>query len=228
MASIQVILRNKKNKRGLYPLALRITKDRKSSFIYLDHYIKKSDWDEENAKVRKTYTNSKRLNNLIDKKRADAEKIKIDFDLKDIPYSVEMIKDEMINNRQTNSFFDYAEGYFGRILTEGNYYRHSAEKSAVNHLENFVDGKLLTFSQITLTLLEDFRAYLIGELKLSKRTVFNHLVVIRSIFNKAIKQRVVDQSLYPFGKDGMELKRPVSQKIGLFFVLLLSCWHARI
>lgn len=47
MASIKVLLWGKQNKEGLYPIAIRIIKDRKPSYIYLGHYIKKEQWDEE-------------------------------------------------------------------------------------------------------------------------------------------------------------------------------------
>ncbi len=35
MASVKIVLRKKKNKDGTYPLAVRITKDRKSSYVWI-------------------------------------------------------------------------------------------------------------------------------------------------------------------------------------------------
>ena len=53
---------------GTYPLALRITKDRHTSFIHLGKSIAKSDWDSSEKKVKKSHPNSGKLNTfLIDK-----------------------------------------------------------------------------------------------------------------------------------------------------------------
>lgn len=55
MASIQTVLSNKPNARLLYPIAIRITKDRKSSYIFTGQYIDKMQWNEEKGLVRKTH-----------------------------------------------------------------------------------------------------------------------------------------------------------------------------
>ncbi|PVV51658.1 Arm DNA-binding domain-containing protein [Chryseobacterium sp. HMWF035] len=39
MSSITAILRKKPNKQGQYPIYIRITKERKSSFVALGYYI---------------------------------------------------------------------------------------------------------------------------------------------------------------------------------------------
>lgn len=68
-SSIKLILRNKPNKEGLYPLVIRITKDRKSTYVYTGHYIEQKYWDKENRKVKKS--NSIRLNFLLAKKLSE-------------------------------------------------------------------------------------------------------------------------------------------------------------
>jgi integrase/recombinase XerD len=46
MATVSIVLRKKLNRKGSYPLCIRITKDRKSSFIHLGQRIPEADWDE--------------------------------------------------------------------------------------------------------------------------------------------------------------------------------------
>ncbi len=43
----------------------------------------------------------------------------------------------------------------------------------------------------------------------------NNLVVIRTLFNKAIKMQIVDRKLYPFGADKIRIKFPETNKVGL-------------
>ena len=71
-AAVKVVLRKKLNKGGTYPLALRITKDRKTSFIHLGQNLKEKDWDADLQRVRKSHPSSTRLNNFIIAKPADA------------------------------------------------------------------------------------------------------------------------------------------------------------
>lgn len=40
MAVIKIVLKKSHRQEGIYPLLIRITKNRKSTFIYLEHSIK--------------------------------------------------------------------------------------------------------------------------------------------------------------------------------------------
>ncbi len=53
------------------------------------------------------------------------------------------------------------------------------------------------------------------EISIKERTVVNHLLVIRTVYNQAIKGGVIDRKNYPFGKDLVPIKFPESVKIGL-------------
>ena len=64
MATIKAVLRKKKNAKGLYPIAIRITKNRKSSFISTGQYIEEKHWDASERCVKSTHPNSKRLKQL--------------------------------------------------------------------------------------------------------------------------------------------------------------------
>lgn len=102
MSSITAILRKKPNKQGQYPIYIRITKDRKSSFIALGYYIDKNQWDEVNKKVRKSHPNSVRLNNLITKKMTEAGGKLIEMDASDQNFSLKEVRKK---NRQQGGRF---------------------------------------------------------------------------------------------------------------------------
>jgi len=70
-SSVKIVLRKKKNNDGTYPLAIRITKDRKSSFIHLGHNLHDKDWDGANQRVKKSHPNMVRLNNKLVNKLAE-------------------------------------------------------------------------------------------------------------------------------------------------------------
>ena len=79
MASIKIILRDKPTKEGLYPVVLRVIKNRKSKLISLGLECIKKDWDEDNNQFKKTQANHVQRNRLLLKHKDRALKIIDDF-----------------------------------------------------------------------------------------------------------------------------------------------------
>ena len=177
-SSIKVTLRKKANKQGLFPLAVRITKNRKTTYLYIGHYIAIKYWDEGNREVRKSHPNSIRLNNLLIKKLAEANQTLIDLQTHQNDISSKQI-------------------------------------ARVGHFIRFVDNDDLSFREIDEALLRRFSLYLKTTRKVSQRSVINNLIVIRTLYNKAIRLGIVDRKLYPFGADKIRIKFPESEKVGL-------------
>lgn len=213
MASFKVVLRQKENKDGTYPLAIRITKDRKTSFIHLGYNLKESEWDSVNQKVKKSYPNSGRLNNLLLKKLSEAteKKIELETDKKDT--SSKIIKSNLKSKDAT--FFAQADIYIDLLKKQQKFNRISADQPRIKHFKEFLDNSDIAFKDITVPLLNQFKGYLKGTRDVTERTIVNHLIVIRTIFNQAIKGNIVDQKHYPFGKGKIPIKFPDTIKIGL-------------
>ena len=213
MASVKIVLRKKKNKEGKYPLALRITKDRKSSFVHLGHHIQESFWDEAKGRVKKSHPNSVRLNNFLTKKLTEAEDNLLDLEVQKNDVSSGAIKSKIRGSKDT-SFFTWADTYLDNLKKQGKYNRYSSDKNRVNAFKAYLNDGDISFKQITLTLLNNYRVYLKTK-NLAAQTIVNYLTVIQTLFNQAIKEGVVDSKYYPFGRDKIVLKAPRSMKIGL-------------
>ncbi|MCB0518082.1 MAG: tyrosine-type recombinase/integrase [Lewinellaceae bacterium] len=215
MATTKIVLRRKQNQDGTYPLALRITKDRKSTYVFLDQSIKEKLWDSKQSRVKSSHPNSARLNNYLLKKLNDANSTILELELKHKEITLQTIREALSPKHKNNTFFAQVELYFEPLITEGKYNRISADRPAFNHFRRFLKGKDILFKDITIQLLERFKAHLKGDLKVTERTAFNHLILIRTIYKRAIASGVVDASNYPFGINKFRLKRPESLKIGL-------------
>lgn len=214
MASVKIILRKKKNKDGKQALALQFIKDRKNNIVHIGHAIDASEWDAVNERVRKTHPNSQRLNNFIKKKLIEAEDNLIDLEAKKKDTTAKAIKNTM-KPKQEASFIGQANEYLDNLRKSGKYNRISAEEPRINRFKEFLKNDDVPFHEITVSLLNRYRAYLKATRSIGERTVINHLVVIRSIFNQAIKGNLVDAKHYPFGSDKIQIKFPDSVKIGL-------------
>ncbi|MHB1922969.1 MAG: phage integrase SAM-like domain-containing protein [Chitinophagaceae bacterium] len=220
MSSLKIVLRKKadENKKipedKPFPIAIRITKDRISSYTYVGHSATIKQWDDVNQRVKKSHPNSARLNNLISTKYAEANNKLLDLETLKNDVSSRAIKSSITSARQA-TFFKQADIYLDNLKKHGKFNRHSADKPRIERFREFLDGSDATFSEINPSLLKRFKAYLKGTRSISDRTVVNHLVVIRTIFNQALSSSIVDRKYYPFGKGKIVIKFPDSIKMGL-------------
>ncbi len=213
MATVKIVLRKKQNKDKTYPLAIRITKDRRTSFIHVGHSVKEIDWDNINQRVKKSHINSARLNNFLIKKLADANNSSLELETQKTDVSSNAVKQKIKPSRAI-TFFPQAELYLENLKNAGKYNRYTADKPRVKHFKEFLNEREIAFSDISTGLLEHFKIYL-RKTNLSERTIINHLVVIRSVFSQAIKSEIINPKFYPFGKDKIKIKFPDSIKLGL-------------
>jgi integrase/recombinase XerD len=213
--SVKVLLRNKANKEGLYPLVVRIIKNRKPSYIYIGHYIDKKYWNEDDRKVRKSHPNSARLNNLIASKLAEANSTLIELQSNDMEISSQQIKKEIKNPMSDKSYNELGQEYLNELETNNKLNQLSADKVRVNYVIEFSKSPALNFREIDETFLRRFMSYLKTEKKVGQRSIINNLVVIRTLFNRAIRSGVVEQKYYPFGRDKIVIRFPESTKVGL-------------
>ena len=216
MASVKVVLYPRAKKDGTFPLALRITKDRKSSYIFLEYSVKKEDWVASEQRVKSSHPNSKRLNNFILAKKAAASDKSLEAETLKDEVSVRAIR-QKIKPKGGATFFAQAAIYLQRFQDAGNFNCYNADKARVKFFREFLNGSDIAFSDINVGLIERFKVHLKSERKLSDRTIANYLMVIRAVFNQAIKEGALDQKYYPFGNstEKIAIKLPDSTKRGL-------------
>jgi integrase/recombinase XerD len=240
MATVKVVLRKKANKDGTYPLALRITKDRKASYMYLGYHCLEKDWDATAQRVRKSHPNATRLNNLIMKKLADASDVALEFDAQQKDASSKTIK-RKIKPAAGALFFAQADLFLARLKEAGNFNVWHAETPRLRNFKEFVLGTAavrgelpkkaqsfkrlpcqgvlpepdVSFSQIDVGLLRQFKIYFKAQLDLGDRTIANYLIVIQAVFSQAIKEGMSDKKHFPFGQEKIRIKLPETQKVGL-------------
>ena len=74
MGYIKPLIRDTKKKRnGKFPVELRITIKRYAHYVSIGVEVEKKHWDEEKNRLKKSYSNSIRTNNLIAHYSAKAE-----------------------------------------------------------------------------------------------------------------------------------------------------------
>ncbi len=215
MASINVVLRKKKNAKGLYPIAVRITKNRKSSFLFTGQYIEEKYWDAGKQRVRKSHPNSTRLNHYITKKLSEANDKLLDLESNLETVTAQSVTRQIKAKHKAATFFELAKVYLAQLEEKGQYSRVGAEKPRIKHFREFLKHKDISFPEITEILLKQYQVFLRTVRSNSERTIANNLIVIRTLYNLAIREGIVDQRHYPFGKGGIVIRFPQAVKLGL-------------
>jgi hypothetical protein len=159
MPTVKVLQKmNKLNEKGLAPLYLRLTKDRKAKFISLGLYIKPTEWNEETGKVKKSNPNSTRMNAMIAQRVADAEGVAIELETKSKSISSYKIKEKILGGAPVD-FFPYAEKYLQTLEKSGKIGTYKRAKSVIQKLKIYMDKKPLNFDDISVTFLKKYEEY---------------------------------------------------------------------
>ncbi|KAB2879742.1 tyrosine-type recombinase/integrase [bacterium] len=221
MAAIKLVLRKETKKDGTSPLAIRITKDRKSSYIYLDYSVKPEQWDGTQQRVKKSHPNATWLNHFLLKKLAEANEKALELESARQHVSPQTVR-RKVKPTAGSTLFAQADLYLQRLRADGKFNRFNADSPRVKHLKEFLKHDM-AFQDVTITLIERFKAWLKHGYRryahskqgMSERSAVNHLVVLRSIFAQAIAEGACDEKFYPFGKGKLKIKFPDSRKEGL-------------
>ncbi|SRX52760.1 site-specific integrase [Aequorivita sp. CIP111184] len=213
-SNTKIVLRKKANKEGEFPLAIRITKNRRSNYHYIGHYINDKFWDLKNCRVKNTHPNALKLNNLLLSELSIANQTLIELQSRKKDFSANQIKNEIYSSNANANFFALAEVYLDEMKDNNKLARLSSDKPRVKHVLEFSKSKQLTFQEIDESFLKKFILYL-RKRPMSERSIVNTLIVVRTIYNRAIKSNIVDSKLYPFGAKKIRIKFPETEKIGL-------------
>lgn len=213
--STNIVLRKKANSAGKFPLMIRITKDRKTSYISTGYYIDLKDWDSNKKKVKKSYPNSTRLNNFLIKKLSEVNEKVIELQSGEGDFTLNKLRDTVRKPIGKVTFNTLSKTYLDELEANGKVSRLDSDGPRIKNFIAFSNTNNLHFQDIDEAFLKRFMTYLKVERENSERSIMNNLVIIRTLFNRAIKEGVVGQKLYPFGRGKIKIKFPESKKIGL-------------
>lgn len=214
-ASAKIVLRKKPNSKGQFPLAIRITKNRRSTYKHIGHYIDLEDWDERNLRVKKSHPNADSLNNLLSSKLSEVDKGMMNLQSENNDVSATQIKRNIYKPVSGLTFFDYVKEHLDALKADKKMNRFTTDSALSTYIKGFHKSKELRFQEINLRFLKRFKTYLIGKRNLTETSALNVMVLIRLIYNRAITDKVISKDLYPFGKTGFKIKFPETHKVGL-------------
>jgi site-specific recombinase XerD len=187
---------------GTYSLILRIVHHRESTQITLGVSIHEKDWDDQLRRVKPTYKGTEsvtRLNNRLEKKKSEALDIigKLDEQKTLDAHSVKQLKEIIERKSVRKSFMQFAEELIVEMETAGRIGNARSFRSSLGALRNFCNDKDISFFQLNYDFLMRFETdhYAKGN---GTNGLSAYLRTYRTIFNEAIRRKLVESELYPF------------------------------
>lgn len=195
-ATINIILRKKIRKDGKYPIALRITKNKKSKYITLNMYCLESEFI--NGQLKKSIPNFRKKNQILLKQKTKALGIIDDYVLEGVDFTLDDFETKFrgVNtNHEANAI-----GFFNEIIDEmirsGRIGNANAYKETKESLVKF-SGDTIYFKNMTPAFLEKFEVFLRERGNKNGGIAFK-MREVRALLNKAINRGIISQESYPF------------------------------
>ena len=140
MATVKILLWKHYNKKDeKYPIALRITKDRKPRYIFTGKYILEKDWDPILCKVKKSHPNSARLNNYLLKKLAEADDTLLEATSNNEMVSTKQIQKKVKRKGKNVSFFQHGAQRVKDKYDKGTFSVARSELSILYNIKEFMN-----------------------------------------------------------------------------------------
>lgn len=189
-------LANHPNRKGLFPVMLRMTQNRKSRRIRTVVEVKASEWNRNREQVRANNPDCRRLNGILDGELRRAVDIyrRLRETGMDTPGNV---KDSIRNGTRSPSFLLYAKERTQEIYAGGGIRNWKKYVSFCRKLEGFVKAsgmKDLQFAGLTAALLAKFDNYLHRlpnerqpDRLLHPNTIQVHLNIFKTLVTRAVE-----------------------------------------
>jgi integrase/recombinase XerD len=232
MATAKIITWSRKDKNGQFPIGIKVSQNGVPAYLFEGNALASRDlWEATKQQVKKVHPHAMRLTNFLTKKLAEINGKILELETDKRTYSAEDVVNA-VRIKQVQKvpptinlplFKDVANTYLKEQKDLGNYDVYITDRSRLKRFYEFA-GDQVTLPEITVELLRRFTLFLRMDRNrnkkehkpLSDRTVTNHLLLIRTLYNRARTAGLIGNDSYPFGgKNKISIKFGKTEKIGL-------------
>ena len=199
MATVKTVLRKTKLADGSYPIALRISKNRKSKFFQTVFRAFPNEWNEAAGSFTNKNPNSTQNNRLLLKFKDKALKILSDLEIEKEYFDLNEFENRfrvVANPVQQNVFYFWNE-IIEEMILAGRTGNAKVNRETRRSIRNFFGSDYLTFTNITPAFLRKYEVFLRsrggtdGGISIRQRT-------LRALYNKAIERNIIKDINHPF------------------------------
>lgn len=232
MATAKIVTWSRADKNGQFPIGIKVSHQGNPAYLFEGNAVTSRDhWDASKQQVKKAHTHHLRLTNFLTKRLAEINEKILEFETNKKTYTaddiISSIKPKPIEPPKPAPklalFKEVADNHLKEQHDLGNYDVCKTDKSRLKQFYEFAGDKV-TFPQITVEFLRRYTIFLRtghnrnrkDQKPLSDRTLTNHLLAIRTLYNRAITAGLASKDNYPFGgRERIMIKFGKTEKIGL-------------
>ncbi len=191
-----VLFTYRKLQNGQYPIYLRLTKERKNKYVSTGYTCEEKDWNIKKQELKSSYQEFREANLFLKQVLIKANNAILQCEREEKQYTLEVLIKKLSKADSSDSVVDYIDSLIARFEKAGKVGNSRVYKDLKRSLVKFA-GLKITFQKITNTFLKDFQAdFQSREVKGSSISIYFR--TLRSVFNKAIHEGIINQKLYPF------------------------------
>lgn len=198
MVNLKTLLDTRRQKTdGSFNIIFRITHNRKVYTLNSGFQTTEIHWNDKRNEIDKSHPNAKLLNLKLTQQYYKIQQAILQLDEEFCMEKLRYLIDDNPKKQLQTSFKVFAEELIAQMIETNKTGNALVYQTAVNQFLSCVNNDQLMLVDIDYVLLEKFRNDLVKR-GLKVNSISNYIRTIRAIYNKAIKMKLVDRSLYPF------------------------------
>jgi len=166
-------------------------------------------WSELKNAVKPSHPNSTRINSKLTNLLAELQDEIYGYETKEKSLNTAALK-EKIMGKDPVDFMAFAEEVLAKYLSAGQIGTHDKNKSILNKLTTYQNGKRLDFQDMTIRFLVKYEKYLRVKIGNHPNTINNSMKFFRKVYNQAIREELIEPRKNPF--DSYEMKNHKTNK----------------
>lgn len=187
------------NKRGLCPVYLRITHNRKLKYLNTGIKLYPSDWNPDKELVRRSHRTYNKLNQELDIIRENASSAYRELN-REKRASADAIK-KRLEYASKDNFFTLANEYLETLDSAGKFWTWKQTKVAIQKMRDYHKSDHLTVNLIDADFLTKFQGRLLKKNKPS--TILKNFGSIKNVLNLAVRKHLLPAN--PMNSDDFKL-----------------------
>lgn len=213
----------RKRKDNTFPIIMRLGHFQKTTSIAIGQSIQEIHWNETKSQVRSSYKGAesvKFLNNLLLSEVAKAQEIinrlhfkgELDF------LSMKQLKGKIVRKSKYESYFEYALETAKDLRAAQRFGTARSYEGLVGILKVFNKQKDLKFNELNLDFLKRFERFHLSKKGNTQNGVASYMRTIKAIYNRGIKDDIIEREYYPFLKYQIKLNPTEKRAIKVEYI----------
>ena len=204
-----ILHKTKKLKDGKHPIVIRITFRRKRKYYTIGESATTSEWEQiANQNRRKKEWRDLRKKIVLTEQQV--EEVVEALEKKD-SFTFDAFERSFFSNQDSATVFQFFNQLIDQFTKQGRIGNADIYKGTRNELMRFRKRKDLQFEDVTLSFLHRWETFLSATN--STNSISIYMRTLRSAYNKAIKEGLVQQQQYPFKDYQIKKEAPIKRAL---------------